>query len=49
MAHWIQPPDEYFYPYCSDCGAECLSYRDYDSLSPHLGIPNSLAIPGVAF
>lgn len=35
MAHWIQPPDEYFYPYCSDCGAECLSYRDYDSLSPH--------------
>ena len=33
MAHWIQP-NKYDYPFCSDCGAECLTDQDYECLSP---------------
>lgn len=34
MAHWIRP-NQYEYPVCSNCGAKCLTYQDYECLSPY--------------
>lgn len=33
MARWIRP-NEYEYPFCSECGRKCLTYQDYECLSP---------------
>lgn len=33
MANWIGA-NLYEYPHCSNCGAKCLTYQDYEWLSP---------------
>ena len=33
MAYWIGA-NQYDYPHCSNCGAKCLIYQDYEWLSP---------------
>ena len=33
MANWIGA-NLYDYPVCSNCGAKCLTYQDYEWLSP---------------
>lgn len=33
MAYWITA-NQYEYPRCSNCGAKCLTYQDYEWLSP---------------